>query len=280
MSASARLAGLARWCVAAVSRLRGWLGLTWRGLWALGAATLALGATVSVLGAVSEDVTQHDGLASPDVANLGFFTDHRSDLLVRAARILSDFGGVLSLIVLAIAAGLLLWRGGLPLVVAAAPAFALGVAAALGEVTKHVVDRARPGVGFRLVAVPEPSFPSGHATDSAALFLTLGLVLAVFVFRRPPARIAIVVGGGVIVTAIGVSRLVLGVHWPTEVLAGWALGAAAALSVTIGATFITRLVPRDPHSPEGRLRRVGLRLGHLLAAERPLVRRRGTLPAA
>src|SRR5207247_7280302 len=117
---------LARWCASNVNRARDWLGLTWRGVCALAAAILALVAAVTVLGGVSEDVTQHNGLASSDAAHLRFFTDHRPDLVINAARIVTDLGGVFVLVLIAVAAGLLLWYRGVPVVAAAAPAFALG----------------------------------------------------------------------------------------------------------------------------------------------------------
>ena len=268
MEAPSRLVGLARSCASNVNRARAWLGLTWRGVCALAAAILALVAAVALLGGVAEDVTQHNGLASSDAAHLRFFTDHRPDLVIDAARIITNLGGVVVLALIAIAAGLLLWYRGVPLVAAAAPAFALGVAATLADVGKQVVDRARPGVGLRLLAEGEPSFPSGHATDSAAVFLTLGLVLAVFVLRRPLARLATVAAGGLIVAAIGVSRLVLGVHWPTDVLAGWALGVTAALAVTIAATLLTRAVPPGSEPADGRVRRAAHGLGQMLTAAR------------
>ena len=268
MQATSRLVGLARWWASNVNRARAWLGLTWRGVCALAAAILALVAAVALLGGVSEDVTQHNGLASSDAAHLRFFTDHRPDLVINAARIITNLGGVVVLALIAIAAGLLLWYRGVPLVAAAAPAFALGVAATLADVGKQVVDRARPGVGLRLIAEGEPSFPSGHATDSAAVFLTLGLVLAVFVLRRPLARLATVAAGGLLAAAIGVSRLVLGVHWPTDVLAGWALGATAALAVTIGATLLTQAVPPGSQPADGRVRRAAHGLGQMLTAAR------------
>ena len=121
---------------------------------------------------------------------------------------------------------------------------------------------------MRVVADGEPSFPSGHATDSAALYLTLGLIVAIFVLKRPLARVATVAYSVVLVAAIGVTRLVLGVHWRTDVFAGWALGATAALGAAVGATLLTRLIPPDSTSPEGRIRRAATRLGRLLTAER------------
>jgi undecaprenyl-diphosphatase len=279
MEVSARLVGLARWSATGVDRTRARLGLTWRGVCALAAAIVALAAAVMVLSGVAEDVTRHNGLASSDAAHLRFFTDHRPDFVVNAARIVTDLGGVFVLALIAVAAGLLLWYRGVPLVAAAAPALALGVGATLADIGKQVVDRPRPGVGLRLIAQGEPSFPSGHATDSAAVFLTLGLVLAVFVLRRPLARLATVAAGSLLVAAIGLTRLVLGVHWPTDVLAGWALGATAALTVTIGATLLTRAMPPGPQPADGGVRRAALGLGHLLTAARS-PQREGELRAA
>jgi undecaprenyl-diphosphatase len=246
---------------------------------ALAAAIVALAAAVMVLSGVAEDVTRHNGLASSDAAHLRLFTDHRPDFVVNAARIVTDLGGVFVLAIIAVAAGLLLWYRGVPLVAAAAPALALGVGATLADIGKQVVDRPRPGVGLRLIAQGEPSFPSGHATDSAAVFLTLGLVLAVFVLRRPLARLATVAAGSLLVAAIGLTRLVLGVHWPTDVLAGWALGATAALTVTIGATLLTRAMPPRPQPADSGVRRAALGLGHLLTAARS-PQREGELRAA
>src|SRR5207248_3062382 len=83
-------------------------GLTWRGVCALAAGIVALVAAVALLGGVTEDVTQHNGLASSDATHLRLFTDHRPDLVINAARIVTDLGGVFVLVLIAVAAGLLL----------------------------------------------------------------------------------------------------------------------------------------------------------------------------
>jgi undecaprenyl-diphosphatase len=235
---------------------------------------------MTVLGGVSEDVTQHNGLASSDPSHLRFFVDHRPGLLVHSARIATDFGNAAVLAFVAIAAGLLLWRLGLPLVMAAAPAFALGVTALVGDVTKRIVDRGRPPASVRLLVEGEPSFPSGHAANNAAVYLTLGLVLAVFVFRRPLSRVAVIAGAGLIAGAVGISRLVLGVHWPSDVLAGWALGTSIALATMLAATLLVLLKPTKLTPPPGRLHRATLVLYHALTFERHVPRHRPRLQAA
>jgi len=122
---------------------------------------------------------------------------------------------------------------------------AAGVAAAIG---KSLVGRSRPPIGLRLVNETEPSFPSGHTTDATALYLALALVVAVVVFRRPLARILVVTGAGLLAGMIGLSRLELGVHWPTDVMAGWTLGTTIALAVTITAAGASNLAPGDRRS--------------------------------
>jgi undecaprenyl-diphosphatase len=102
---------------------------------------------------------------------------------------------------------------------------------------KHWVGRPRPELVDHLVQVTGLSFPSGHATNSALVYLTLaGLVAQVAHGRTVRSYIfvvAILLNG-----AIGVSRVYLGVHWPSDVLAGWCAGTGwAALWWWLGATL-------------------------------------------
>jgi len=272
----ARIERFGRWCATEGRRVSDRLGLSWRGWCALGAGILALGAAMSVLAGVSEDVTQHNGLATSDPSHLRFFIAHRSDVLVHASRIVTDLGNVAIVAVIAIAGGLLLWRRGLPIIMAAAPAVAMGVAAVIGDLAKRIVDRGRPPMSLRLIVEGEPSFPSGHATNAAAVYLTIGLLVAVFMFRRPLLRAAAVASTALIATAVGASRLVLGVHWPSDVLAGLALGAVVALGVTIGATLLVALMPTDLTPPRGRFQRVLAVVGQFLILERGPMRHRRT----
>lgn len=92
---------------------------------------------------------------------------------------------------------------------------------------KALFDRPRP----QLTGVAEvftSSFPSGHATVSAVVFLTLGVLLAERA-KTLPARILYLAGAALLTISVGLSRLYLGVHFPTDVLAGWSLGAAWAI---------------------------------------------------
>ena len=183
----------------------------------------------------------NNGIARHDGADLHFFIHHRTPSLVHVASWVTDLGGVGFLALLATVVAAVLWRRGAGLVVALAPGLALGAAGLCVAIGKQVVGRARPAAALRLATKTEPSFPSGHAADSTAFYVTLALVIAVVVLRRPAARIAVLAVAVLLSATIGTSRLVLGVHWPTDVLAGWALGITVALTVTMAALALTPL---------------------------------------
>jgi undecaprenyl-diphosphatase len=144
------------------------------------------------------------------------------------------------------------WLGRSAVLVPAAIVIALGAAAVrrplnglavltailgaiiLQNADKAIVARPRPPV-HRLEHVSSTSFPSGHATESTAFFLVLAAVLCAGVVpswaRRLVAATTLVV-----IAAVALSRVYLGVHYPTDVLAGMLLGAAWA---TITAVTLT-----------------------------------------
>ncbi len=93
---------------------------------------------------------------------------------------------------------------------------------------KSVVGRPRPALIDHLVEVWSASFPSGHAANSAIIYLTVTLLLMQIVESRT-ARWYMIAVATALVTMIGVSRVYLGVHWPSDVLAGWGFGTLWAL---------------------------------------------------
>jgi undecaprenyl-diphosphatase len=106
-------------------------------------------------------------------------------------------------------------------------------ALALSNSIKFAVARPRPDLFPQLVPTVSASFPSGHAMLSAAIILTIGGVLA-FAAKRPSERRMIVGAAFVVSVCVGLSRLWLGVHWPSDVLAGWCFGFTwAALTLLI-----------------------------------------------
>jgi membrane-associated phospholipid phosphatase len=92
----------------------------------------------------------------------------------------------------------------------------------LNTLLKNVIERSRPG-DAHLVLVNSWAYPSGHSMTSTAV---IGVLITLAVWRVPgrAGRIAVAATGVLLVVAVGVSRVYLGVHWPTDVLAGWLIG--------------------------------------------------------
>ena len=98
----------------------------------------------------------------------------------------------------------------------------------LNTVLKNAFERVRPEAALRLVEVTSTSFPSGHAMAASIFYLTVGLVLARMAPRRRE-KIYFVATALLLTGVVGCSRVYLGVHYPTDVLAGWAAGGSWAL---------------------------------------------------
>lgn len=95
------------------------------------------------------------------------------------------------------------------------------------EAMKAIYGRPRPDLVPHGSFVYSASFPSGHSTLSAATFLTLAVLVSSLEAKRR-AKALVYALAFTILAAVGLSRVYLGVHWPTDVLAGWCLGAAWA----------------------------------------------------
>jgi undecaprenyl-diphosphatase len=109
--------------------------------------------------------------------------------------------------------------------------------AGLGSLLKLGFDRPRPDLVAHLVDVHTLSFPSGHAMVSAVIYLTLGALLAQVQGRKRLK--GYILGVAVVLTLlIGMSRVYLGVHWPTDVVAGWCAGSAWAIGCWVIAAWL------------------------------------------
>lgn len=97
------------------------------------------------------------------------------------------------------------------------------------DLVKWEVARPRPTIVSHLVEVQHASFPSGHAAGSAAIYLTLAALASQVVPDRR-GRHALIVMAVLLTGMIGCSRVYLGVHWPSDVLAGWSFGTVWALA--------------------------------------------------
>jgi undecaprenyl-diphosphatase len=133
---------------------------------------------------------------------------------------------VLTLVTLAVL-GFLLLQGKTRVTVIVV--IAVGGGMLLNTVLKARFARPRPALVLLPGVLPEDaSFPSGHALLAAAVYLTLGVVLAGVQPQRW-LKVYVLMLAIVLTLLVGLSRVYLGVHWPTDVLAGWAAGAAWGL---------------------------------------------------
>lgn len=103
----------------------------------------------------------------------------------------------------------------------------IGTGALLSQALKGYYDRPRPDIVKHLDVVHTASFPSGHALITTLAYLTLAALVIRFVDDWR-ARVYVVAVAVFIALIVGLSRIYLGVHWPTDVAAGWAIGAAWA----------------------------------------------------
>lgn len=148
-------------------------------------------------------------------------------------------GGVFSGTVVAVVVIALLWAGrlrrpfGARTYAAAFLALSAAGGAILGTVVKSLVDRPRPPWNGLWSYEASSSYPSGHSQGGITVWVALGLIVLVLV----PGRLRWVISIPLLILGptIGVSRTVLGVHWPSDVLGGWSLGGAwtAATAVII-----------------------------------------------
>jgi undecaprenyl-diphosphatase len=156
--------------------------------------------------------------------------------LMEAALDITALGGrtLLLLVILSAAGYLALDRryGAMWFVTAAAAGGGL-----LSTAMKLLFDRDRPDIVPHLVTVVSPSFPSGHSMLAAVIYLTLGALLARFAARRRTKVYALTIA--ILVTVlVGSSRVYLGVHYPTDVLAGWCAGLVWALGCWLVAKYL------------------------------------------
>lgn len=166
--------------------------------------------------------------------------------LDHAAVDLSAIGSVSVLSTLALLVGvfLIIQRKRLE---AAIIAVAFGGGITISQLLKGYFDRERPPEIYRASEILNASFPSGHALLSTVVFLTLGAMLAQAA-RGQGLRIFVMAAAICLALIVGVTRIYLGVHWTTDVLAGWSVGAAWGTACWLGGRWLKQRgqVPRKP----------------------------------
>jgi undecaprenyl-diphosphatase len=150
-----------------------------------------------------------------------------------AVRDVSAMGSVTLLgLVTVIAAGFLVLDGKIHMAYFAAGSVVGGLL--VSELLKDIFQRPRPEIVPHIAYAANSSFPSGHSMMSAVTYLTLGALLARSQERKRLKAYFLLLAA-VLTFLVGVSRVYLGVHWPTDVLAGWMAGAVWAMLCWVAA---------------------------------------------
>jgi undecaprenyl-diphosphatase len=149
--------------------------------------------------------------------------------------------GLVILLAFALLVSLRRWAEGLLLLVGA------GGGLMISQSLKRLFERERPDLVYRAVEAVNTSFPSGHAMMSAVVFLTLGVLAARFAEKRR-VKVLAVVAAVLVSLLVGFSRVYLGVHWASDVLAGWCMGATWAMTCWLLAFFVQRRFKRPSPS--------------------------------
>ena len=186
--------------------------------------TLGIGAVViggAVVGLLLWMVRANTGLARSDRGVATWGASNASDAATSILRAITDLGGTHFVVLAAIVVALVEMRRVPSWTV---PVFVTVVVAGQNLVTnlvKELVDRARPDID-PLAGFSGASFPSGHSAAAAASYMAFALLLG----RRRSQRVQAGLAGAAaaIAVAVAASRVLLGVHWLTDVLAGLALG--------------------------------------------------------
>jgi membrane-associated phospholipid phosphatase len=215
-----------------------------------------LAADLAALAHIVEDYVTGDPLVRWDVSFASWLYEHSNPTLVDAAKIVTWLGNGLFLGVLVVWLVVALLRRN-RVNEALLIAIAFVGSDVVNVLLKLAFHRPRPELAF--VHLDTYSFPSGHATGAAAVY-TLLAWLAMRRLSRTLSRVLVVVGAALVIVAVGFTRMYLGVHYLSDVLAGTAAGLAWAFATILVATIdpnvlgllprpLQRLVLRTPRSP-------------------------------
>lgn len=207
----------------------------------LAVALVAALLSAIVFARIAEDYLTNDPLARWDVSFARWLSGERSTLGIDLFRVLTFFGSPAVALAIATVACLVLYRRRLLAEAALLPVALVG-GELLNLILKLSFHRARPEVGF--VHLDTYSFPSGHAMISTAAYGALAY-LAWDYFRTRRGRLSLIAGTLILVALICFSRLYLGVHYLSDVLAGVAGGAfVLAVSIVIQTAYGERFAVR------------------------------------
>jgi membrane-associated phospholipid phosphatase len=217
--------------------------------------TLVIGGAIAIAlsfiaSRIYDSVTEADGVAGLDRPILDFMITLRSPPLDSLVTAYTNVAGPIGMPILAVVAILILSlrrKSWTPAILIAAA----GIGSLLMTIAgKDIIGRVRPPLVDAVSPYEySPSFPSGHTLNA---LVVAGVVAYLLLLRRKSVhgRVITLVVAALFALTIGLSRVFLGHHWFTDVLAAWALGAAwLALIITAHRLYITVRAGRAPASP-------------------------------
>ena len=207
-------------------------------------AVLALGLS---FGEILDHVLDGEGVAVADRPVARFLAGHREPWLITVAQLISHLGSPVGATLTGTVVGVALariQRSWLPLIVMVLGAGGIGL---INMTVKRLVGRDRPPLAMAVLGEDGFSFPSGHTVGTTVVWLLSAWMIGRWVITRRSGKAAVWAGALLMIVAVGTTRVFLGVHFPSDVLAGWVLGAAWAVTIAL----VANVWEQSPHSAAG-----------------------------
>jgi undecaprenyl-diphosphatase len=187
---------------------------------------LIVGALFAVVASITVAVTRFGHVNELDAEASARAQEHMTQESTTWAGHLADLASTRTALMVTVVGALLLlatrhWRGALAL------ALAYPVTQGAVQLLKMIVERPRPEANAAMTEAHGFSFPSAHSATSVAVYATIAFIL-IRASRHGHSRVAVASLAAVLVLGVGLSRVLLGAHYPTDVLAGWTFGALVA----------------------------------------------------
>lgn len=187
---------------------------------------LIVGSLLALWTSITVAVTEFGRVDALDAHASEEASEHMTRESTSWAEHLTSLASTRTALVVTIVAALVLllrrhWRGAIALTLV------FPVTQGAVQLMKMIVERPRPAGNATLAEAQGFSFPSAHSATSVAVYATIAFIL-IRASRHGHSRVAIATLAAALVLAVGASRVVLGAHYPTDVLAGWTFGALVA----------------------------------------------------
>lgn len=187
-------------------------------------------ASLLVFVAFAIGVKDHRFLGSADESVWRFWSSHGIDVFHNIAKGVTSIGVISYLIPMSLVAGAIAFAFSKSASYSLAPFFSVQVTSLLVSILKDLFNVSRPPISSHVVVAESAAFPSGHAANTAALVIA---TVVIWRLALPSERIHrhVPMIGFIIVVLMALTRLILNVHWLSDVVGGVALGGAISLAV-------------------------------------------------